>query len=96
MDVSNFPLDVLRYLSSAFSCFIILTHISIRYMFYGRENPSHNFYATIFGIFFQNNINYQTILLVSMFSKLFRKLTSQVQQTWFWSAKIKSIELDFI
>ena len=32
--------------------------------------------------------NFHTILLVSTFSKLFRKLISWVQQTWFWSAKI--------
>ena len=33
--------------------------------------------------FFLNNINFYTILLVSTFLKLFRKLTSQVQQTLF-------------
>ena len=30
------------------------------------------------GFFFQNNIDFQTILLVSTFSKLFRKLTYRV------------------
>ena len=54
------------------------------------------FFFLFFLYNFLNNINFYTILLVSTFSKLFRKLTSQLQKNRFWSAKIESIELGFI
>ena len=46
-------------------------------------------------IFFQNNTNLQTISLVSMVSKLFIKLTSQVQETRVWNIQIEFVRLDF-
>ena len=46
----------------------------------------------ILGIFFfQINTNFQTILLVSMFLKRFRKLTSRVLYTRFWYTKSSSL-----
>ena len=46
----------------------------------------------ILGIFFfQINTNFQTILLVSMFLKRFRKLTSRVLYTRFCYAKLSSL-----
>ena len=59
--------------------------------------------------FFQNNTKFQTILLVSIVSKLFRKLTSQVLETQFYCSnssitksismkihvKIESVRLEF-
>ena len=61
------------------------------------------------GFFFQNNTKFQTILLVSIVSKLFRKLTSQVLETQFYCSnssitesismkiyvKIESVRLEF-
>ena len=47
---------------------------------------------TFWGFFFlQINTHFQTILLVSMFLKRFRKLTSRVLYTRFWYAKSSSL-----
>ena len=43
--------------------------------------------------FFQNNTKFQTILLVSIVSKLFRKLTSQVLETQFYCSNSSITEL---
>ena len=43
--------------------------------------------------FFLNNTYFQTISLVSTFSKLFRKLISWVLYTWSWIAKLSPLNL---
>ena len=62
-------------------------YIDLLFFFYQSQSITSITCKTL-GFFFQNNTKTQTVLLVSTFSKLFRKLTSRVQGSRFCCAKL--------